>query len=131
MVRCALILGRLIVAYGPVWCARMTMPPDSLQMKPPCVDKNRRPVCPGDLLKVFHFTAAGRGKRKVYMYKFVCRGNNHLKIEKNGVRLLAVDIATAGGCQSLTHAHKCFVEQLDDFEIIDSLDVFWERSKIA
>jgi hypothetical protein len=91
-------------------------------------DKHGTPVYVGDLIKVFHFTAAHRG-RKCYMYKKVMLIND---------RIYAVNNMELG-FKPTAECHKCYIKDCKDFEIIDghSLDhpvdgflvCWWERKR--
>lgn len=97
-------------------------------------DIKGREIKAGDLLKIPHFTAALR-RKKVYMYKLVCRVDDNLAITKDGKYLYAVDACDIFSKGSLDKAHKCPLSVIDDCEIIDGgtvdgNDLFWERKRI-
>ena len=93
-------------------------------------DSTGREIKAGDIIKVPHFTAARR--RKIFMYKLVCRVNDRLMITKDGEYTYAVDVSDIFRKGSLDKAHKCLLSVIDDCEIIDGGtvdddDLFWER----
>lgn len=100
------------------------------------IDVSGRRVMVGDLVRIFHFTAARR-RRKVFMYKLIVRTNADREICQNGDYWYAVDtteIVTKG----IANAWKNLIHPADEFEIIDgpaitkpdkSLVCWWERPK--
>lgn len=100
-------------------------------------DKFCREIKPGDIIKVFHFTAARR--RKIYMYKLVvefdARGYRPDGTDEWQTYLYAVDVESIysrGG--SLTAAHRCLLEQIGECEIVAGgtvrgNDLWWERKR--
>ena len=98
------------------------------------IDIHGRELKAGDLLKIYHFTARSR-RRKVYMYKLVCRVNERLQIDKNGCHLYLVDVVDIHRTGSLSKAHKCPLSAVGECEIIDGGtvydgDLFWERKRV-
>lgn len=67
-------------------------------------DSTGRKIKAGDVVKVPHFTA--RRRRKIYMYKLICRTDDRLTITKDGEYLYAVDVADIYRAGSLDKAHK-------------------------
>lgn len=99
-------------------------------------DCTGREIKPGDILKVFHFKDY-RTRRKIHMYKLVCRADNGLNICPNGEYLYAVDIQDIFTCNSLLSAHKFYLGAIEDFSDIEIVaggsvkdnDLFWERPR--
>lgn len=99
------------------------------------IDKNRRPVMIGDIIRVFHFTARSR-KRKVFMYKVVVKVDEKLEICGDGNYWYAVDIQDCFA-KGTDIAHRCQLDSIGEFEIIDGraverpegLQCWWERPK--
>lgn len=91
-------------------------------------DKNGIPLYVGDLIKVFHFTAAHR-RRKCYMHKTIMVINDKI-YAVNSMEL---------GFKPTAECHKCHVEDCGDFEIIDGHSInhsrdghlvcWWERKR--
>lgn len=90
-------------------------------------DKHGRPVMVGDVLKVYHFTAARN--RRVYMYKIAA------DVPGLGFRAVHLtDLAT----RDLRAAHSCGLDHLGDFEIVDGrpdesagrMVCWWERERV-
>ena len=93
-----------------------------------------REIKAGDLIKVPHFTA--RRRRKIYLYKLICRGDSALNITKDGQYLFAVSVDDIYRKESLAEAHKCPLSVIGDCEIIDGgtaedNDLFWERDRVS
>lgn len=90
-------------------------------------DKNRRPIRPGDVLKVFHFVGARR--KRYYMHKLV--------VEHDG-ELCGVDICDLA-TKPLAEAHSYHLtchqrEGGGDIEIVEGYSggvSFEDRSKIS
>jgi hypothetical protein len=96
-------------------------------------DSTGREIKAGDLIKVPHFTAARR--RKIYMYKLICRTDDRLTITQDGEYLYAVDVTDIYRKGSLSKAHKCPLSVVGECEIIDGGtvdddDLFWERKRV-
>jgi hypothetical protein len=100
-----------------------------------CFDRNGRPVVAGDILKVWHFVAYNR--RKCFMYKKVFRVSDEGDLDPQGRFLYALDLQELG-LRPLHLVHKCRVDWLDEFEIIDGptktngngeMVCWWERKK--
>lgn len=99
-------------------------------------DIHGREVKPGDLIRVYHFTA--RNRRKCYMHKLVVLVDDELNIRKTGTHLYGVDVADIWKTGSLDSAHKYRLEGNGEFEIIDGLsfllsgelETWWERKKV-
>jgi hypothetical protein len=96
-------------------------------------DSTGREIKAGDLIKVPHFTAARR--RKIYMYKLICRTDDRLTITQDGEYLYAVDVTDIYRKGSLGKAHKCPLSVVGECEIIDGGtvaddDLFWERKRV-
>lgn len=91
------------------------------------LDTNGVPVAVGDLLKVYHFTAAR--SRKVFMYKVVA------DVPGIGIRAVNIsDMVTKGASK----AHACPLNLLDQYWVIDGpsketetgeLLCWWERKR--
>ena len=90
-------------------------------------DTNGVPVAVGDIVKVFHFTAARR--RKVYMYKLVA--------DVPGVGIRAVDLGESV-TKGISKAHGCPLNAIGDYWVIDGhcketetgeLMCWWERKR--
>lgn len=95
------------------------------------LDIKGREIKAGDVLKVYHFTAARR-RTKVYLYTLVCRSDDRLHITPDGKYLYAVDVADIYRKGSLDKAHKCLLSVLGECEIVeggtvDGNDLHWER----
>ena len=60
------------------------------------VDIRGTPICIGDLLKIYHFTAT-RYRRKVYMYRLVMRLDNGFTL---------IDVAGVGWSGSIKSVHQ-------------------------
>lgn len=96
-------------------------------------DSTGREIKAGDLIKVPHFTAARR--RKIFMYKLICRTDDRLTITEDGEYLYAVGVTDIYRTGSLDKAHKCPLSVVGECEIIDggtvdNNDLFWERKRI-
>lgn len=91
-----------------------------------CYDKTGRDVREGDLLKIHHFVEFRR-RRHIYMYKLICKVNDELKIDKDGKYLYAIGVVDIYRKQDLQESHKCSLSVIDECEIVDSVDCFWER----
>lgn len=96
-------------------------------------DIKGREIKAGDLLKVYHFTAARR-RNKVYMYKLVCGVDDRMTITKDGRHLYAVDVCDIYRKVSLDKAHKYQLEAVSECEIVgggsvEGGDLFWERER--
>lgn len=77
-------------------------------------DKNGYPICPGDVLKVFHFVAALRRERR-YMYKLVIERDGYLYGVSPG------EIVKKGLERAHSYRLKWNAEtdRLDDTEIVE------------
>jgi len=100
-----------------------------------CFDKNGRPVVAGDIIKVWHFVAYNR--RRCYMYKKVFRISDEGDLDPQGRFLYALDLQELG-MKPLDRVHKCRIDLVGEFEIIDGLSkkdengelvCWWEREK--
>lgn len=96
-------------------------------------DVNGREIKDGDLLRSHHYTAMRNG-RKVYMYKLVFRFNDDLQRDPKGRRQYAVDVADIHRQGSIDKAHKCRVQDVSNWEVIDDAgpgggETWWERPK--
>lgn len=81
-------------------------------------DKNGREIMRGDIVKVFHFTAALR-RKKHYMYK------QALGIERGRMRFSHLDLNDSWYCEAADD------RLLSDYEIVDSIDAkFDERPRL-
>lgn len=89
-------------------------------------DRTGRDIREGDLLKIFHFKEYRR-RRRIYMYKLVCSVNDELKVDNKGEFLYAISVVDIAKQHSLDIAHKCALSVIDECEIIDAIDCFWER----
>ena len=82
-------------------------------------DKNGREIMRGDIVKVFHFTAALR-RKKHYMYK------QSLGIERGRMRFSHLDLDDKWYCEAADG------RILADCEIVDSIDAkFDERPRVT
>ena len=90
------------------------------------------PICVGDLLKIYHFTAT-RYRRKVYMYRLVMRLDN---------RCTLIDVAGVGFSGSIKSVHQNRLDGSSVYgaEVIDgpyhrnakgNLLCFYERERVA
>ena len=97
-------------------------------------DIHGREIKAGDLLKIYHYTAARR-RRKIYVYRLVCRVNKKKQIDKNGSELYIVAVADIYHSGSLNKAYKVPLSFVKECEIIDGGtvhdgDLFWERKRV-
>jgi hypothetical protein len=92
-------------------------------------DKNGIPVFVGDLIKVSHFVA--RNRKKIFMYRKIFIIND---------LVYAVEVQNLGILPT-AECHKCRVEALESFEVIDGESInhpvcdwlvcWWERKRLA
>ena len=96
-------------------------------------DKHGREIKAGDVLKVYHFTAALR--RQIFMYKLVMAGDAQRQLTPDGEYLYGIDCREVAEGVSPHDAHKYLIreDQLHS-EIIDGgtvhgNDLWWERPR--
>lgn len=95
-------------------------------------DKNRRPLMVGDVLKVYHYTAAQR-REKVYMYKQIVglRALGGAKL-KDGSTVPMIDYFEVSHLDlgEDGNYHIGMNEgRLDDYEIIQGVDIYPDHWK--
>lgn len=99
-------------------------------MNKPQTDDNDCEIQAGDLLKVFHFTAAIR-RRKIYMHKLVV----HLRdLDPRADNKAGDSLYTIGACELFPvpgglRFGRCPLSAISSCEIIDGQDCWWERPR--
>lgn len=101
-------------------------------------DINGIPLRHGDLIRVFHFTAA-RNRRKIWMYKKVFRFSNAGLVLETGPRWRGVHMECLGVVPISGWRDSYEIVPSDEFEIIDGesywnedgeLVGWWERPRV-
>lgn len=101
-------------------------PPDLDGVEAGLYDKRRIPIMPGDILKVYHFTAALRRKRH-YMYKQVLE---RVDLGERKAPYYRISHLTF---DPLEYYHEILDGRvLRDVEIVQGIEAYWdERPRLA
>ncbi len=97
-------------------------------MSKPQTDDHGREIRAGDLLKVFHFTAAPH-RRAIFMHKLVFPLRDLRPDAEHGEVLYVVEACEIQSHRVLSKLSRCPLSVISSCEIIDGQDYWWERPR--